>query len=59
MAKKYLSIFEASKYLTLARSTIYTYIHYQKIPFMKIGGRIVFEETVLDKWMQSKQKKEK
>ena len=58
MEKKYLTTKDASELLTLAPSTIYTYVHYRKIPFIKIGGRIAFEENTLNQWMQSKRRGE-
>jgi excisionase family DNA binding protein len=59
MAQKYLNVKSASKYLTLAKSTIYTYVHYRQIPFVKIGDRIVFEKAKLDRWVKSKEAKRK
>jgi excisionase family DNA binding protein len=59
MAQKYLNVRSASEYLTLAKSTLYTYVHYRQIPFVKIGERIVFEKARLDKWVRSKEAKRK
>jgi len=56
MKEKYINIAEASRLLTLAKSTLYTYVHYRTIPFAKVGGRIVFEEETLRKWMKKKEK---
>jgi excisionase family DNA binding protein len=56
MRQKYLSVKQAAVYLTLAPSTIYTYIHYGKIPFAKIGERVVFEQNRLDRWIKTKTK---
>jgi excisionase family DNA binding protein len=54
MRQKYLSVKQAAVYLTLAPSTIYAYIHYGKIPFAKIGERVVLEQEKLDRWIKSK-----
>jgi excisionase family DNA binding protein len=59
MPQKYINVKQASDYLTLAQSTIYTYVHYKKMPFVKIGERIVFEKTKLDRWVSSKGGKKK
>jgi excisionase family DNA binding protein len=56
MTQKFLSVKQAAVYLTLASSTIYTYIHYGKIPFLKIGKRVVLEKGRLDRWARSKTK---
>jgi excisionase family DNA binding protein len=55
---KYLSVSQAANHITLAKSTLYEYVHYRKIPFIKIGQRIVFETAALDKWMKKHAKKE-
>ena len=57
MKKNYLSVIEASKYLRLARSTIYTYVYDRKIPHIKIGERIVFDEDDLNAWIDTKKKR--
>jgi excisionase family DNA binding protein len=56
MEKEYLSVKQAAVYLTLSRSTIYTYIHYKTIPFIKIGERVVREKSHLDRWVESQSK---
>jgi excisionase family DNA binding protein len=56
MKKEYMNVKRAAEYLTLAPSTLYTYIHYKRIPFSKIGERVVFERRKLDDWVNKKQK---
>jgi excisionase family DNA binding protein len=58
LKEQYLNAGQAAEYLTLARSTIYEYIHYRKIPFCKIGERVVFSKSELDKWIKKRTKKE-
>ena len=58
MKEKYMTIEEASRVTTLAKSTLYSYVFHRAIPFIRIGGRIVFEEEVLQKWMRRKEVKE-
>jgi excisionase family DNA binding protein len=57
MDGEYLTVKDASKITTLAASTLYTYIHYKKIPILKIGSRIVFEKSELKKWMEARKQK--
>jgi excisionase family DNA binding protein len=57
LEKEYLSVIEASKLICLARSTIYNYIYNRHIPFIKIGGRVVFDKEDLIKWMEKKKVK--
>jgi excisionase family DNA binding protein len=55
---QYLNAKQAAEYLTLAKSTVYEYIHYRKLPFCKIGERVVFSKPELDKWIKKRTKKE-
>jgi excisionase family DNA binding protein len=58
MKEKYMTVSEVSTLTTLAKSTLYTYVHYQTIPFIRIGGRIVFEEDAVKEWIGKKRVKE-
>jgi excisionase family DNA binding protein len=58
MKEEYFNVKQAAEYLTLAISTIYEYIHYRKIPFCKIGERVVLPKSELDKWVKVRIKKE-
>jgi hypothetical protein len=44
MEKEYLGVKQTAVYLTFSPIAIYTYIHYQSIPFIKTSERIVFEK---------------
>jgi len=57
MKEKYLTIEDVSKVTTLAKSTLYSYVYYKTIPFLRIGGRIVFEEKDLQNWIDKKKVK--
>ena len=58
MKEKLLTIQDVSNVTTLAKSTLYSYVHYRTIPFIKLGGRIVFENSAIQKWINKKQVKE-
>jgi excisionase family DNA binding protein len=58
MKEQYLNVTQAAAYLTLSKSTVYQYLHYKKIPFFKIGERVVFSKSQLDKWIKKQNKKE-
>jgi excisionase family DNA binding protein len=58
MKEKYLNIADASQFTTLVKSTLYSYVHYRVMPFTRIGGRIVFEERTLRKWLEKRRVKE-
>ena len=58
MKEKLLTVQDVSNITTLAKSTLYSYVHYRTIPFVKLGGRIVFENGAIQKWINKKQVKE-
>ncbi len=49
--KELLILEEAAEYTRLAKQTIYDYVHKDKIPHLKIGKKLVFRVTELDKWI--------
>lgn len=56
LEKKYLTVMEATVFLKLARSTIYSYVHFELIPYIKLGERVLFDEADLIKWIDKKKK---
>ena len=46
----FLTVKDVSKKIGLSPSVIYTVLNYEKIPHMKIGGRIVIKENDLKEW---------
>ena len=53
--EKLLSIGDIARMLDLSIATIYKYVCQKKIPYLKIGSRVLFDEDKLDKWLQSKE----
>lgn len=51
--KRFLDVKEASEYLGLAESTLYTMASERRIPFTKMGRRLKFDRVQLDKWILS------
>ena len=49
-----LSIQEASGMLRLAVPTLYKYIYQKRIPYIKLGGRVLFDPEKLREWVQNK-----
>ena len=45
--RKLLSSTEAAELLNVSIKTIYAWVHYKKIPFVKMGGKLVFIEDQL------------
>jgi excisionase family DNA binding protein len=43
---------EASQYLSLSTDTIYRMASIKKLPYLKIGGRVLFDVKALDHWIE-------
>ncbi|MFB3884438.1 MAG: helix-turn-helix domain-containing protein [Thermodesulfobacteriota bacterium] len=50
---------EASQYLSLSTDTIYRMAAMKKIPYLKIGDRVLFDVKALDHWIEKRIIKEK
>jgi len=50
---------EASQYLSLSTDTIYRMASLKKLPYLKIGDRVLFDVKVLDHWIEKHMIKEK
>lgn len=48
------SVKEAAQALGLSHQTIYTLIHSNDFPAIKIGGRTLVPVAALDKWLEQK-----
>jgi excisionase family DNA binding protein len=52
VTRKLLNVKEVSGYTGLATDTIYTMVSQRKIPFMKVGRLVKFDQTMLDAWLK-------
>jgi excisionase family DNA binding protein len=50
---------EASQYLSLSTDTIYQMAISKKLPYLKIGARVLFDVKALDHWIEKHMIKEK
>jgi len=50
---------EASQYLSLSTDTIYRMASLKKLPYLKIGDRVLFDVKALDHWIEKHIIKEK
>lgn len=55
--EEYLTIKQASSFTHIAVTTLYDYTHKRKIPFNKVGKKLLFSKKELTKWIQSHRKK--
>jgi len=57
--KRLITAKEASQYLSLSIETIYRMASQKKLPYLKVGDRILFDLKTLDKWIDKRLIKEK
>jgi len=50
---------EASQYLSLSTDTVYRMASLKKLPYLKIGGRVLFDVKTLDHWIEKHMIREK
>ena len=48
----FLTVQDVSKRLSKSASIVYTLLNYEKLPSIKIGGRIVVKEEALNEWIK-------
>ena len=54
MERRYLGIKELSQYLGVTEGTLYSWVCYRKIDFVKVGRLVKFDKQRIDKWIQEK-----
>ena len=59
MEKRYLSMNDASEYLSLSRITLHRLVQSGQMPSYKVGKKRLFDKQELDEWMQTKKDKHK
>lgn len=50
---------EAAQYLSLSTETVYRLASQKKLPYLKIGGRVLFDLKALDRWIEKRMVREK
>ncbi len=50
--KNLYNINDLSKLLNLSASTLYRWVHKKEIPFVKLGGRLLFEEEKIQEYIK-------
>lgn len=50
---------EASQYLSLSTETVYRMASMKKLPYLKIGDRVLFDVKALDHWIEKRMIREK
>ena len=47
-----LSLDQLADYLRMSKSTVYKKTSLRKIPFIKIGKKLLFRKDAIDKWLE-------
>jgi excisionase family DNA binding protein len=54
MDQRLLNIAELSTFLNISKSSIYSYAKDDKIPHIKLEGRLLFSQNDINKWLETK-----
>ena len=57
--RRLITVKEASQYLSLSTETVYRMASLKKLPYIKVGGRLLFDVKALDRWIDKHMIKEK
>jgi excisionase family DNA binding protein len=52
LQRKYLTVKEVSQYIGVATDTIYTMVNQRRIPYVKVGRLVKFDQAALDAWLK-------
>ena len=50
--QRLLNVQEASQYIGVAKDTLYTMVSHRRVPFVKVGGLLKFDQTLPDGWLK-------
>ena len=53
METNYLNLDTICKILNLSKSTVYAYVGKNQIPYIKLGGKLLFPENDLTEWLNT------
>jgi excisionase family DNA binding protein len=51
--KKLYSVKEISQQLSMSASNIYKLVSQDSIPYIRVGGKILFDQTAINKWIKA------
>ena len=55
--EKLLTVQQVSDLMQISRSLVYKWIHYDFVPYVKIGNIVRFKESELIRWLKNKEHK--
>ncbi len=57
LEKRFIGIKECAEYLGVTVGTLYTWICYRKIPYVKIGRLVKFDLQKIEQWIKEREVK--
>lgn len=54
--RKVLNVKELKEYLSISESTVRKLVRKKKIPHFRIASKVLFDQDVIDKWLDEQQK---
>jgi len=52
-SKKLYTVKEISKQLSMSASNVYKLVSQDSISYIRLGGKILFDQTVINKWIKA------
>ncbi len=53
MDRRYLGIKDCSEYLGVTKGTLYVWVCYRKIPYIKVGRLVKFDIRLIEEWLKA------
>ena len=50
--KRYLGIKDCAQYIGVTQGTLYAWVCYRKIPYLKVGRLVKFDIKAIEEWMR-------
>jgi excisionase family DNA binding protein len=50
--KKLYSVKDISQQLSMSASNVYKLVSQENIPYIRVGGKILFDQTAINKWIK-------
>ena len=52
--RRFIGMSECSEYLGVTKGTLYAWVCYKKIPYLKVGRLVKFDIKAIEKWIQTR-----
>jgi len=55
--EKLLTVKDVSELLQVSQALVYKWVHYDFVPYIKLGSLLRFKETRIEKWLEKRERK--